>query len=285
MKTKTRNILIITAFAVAIIISFAAFGTYTYSSKHNSYKETADGYGIASYKSISTEDTFTVPDTYEGKPVTEIMAFSFANSEYLKELYIGANIRAIDIWALTNCPLLEKISVDDNNPYFSSVDGVLYNKDQTELLCYPNGKTPLETDKDGNVTGGGTLVLPDTVVSIRTNAFYMCTNLYGITFNEGLKSVGDKAFLKCGNLQEINLPSTVETIGTDAFSYCNAVKTLEIPASVTSIGDYAFFSTSTQMEKIVVHKASEADLTLGKDWIPNQANSVNTKIPVEYVGA
>lgn len=282
--SKVKYALIFAVFAVAIIASLSAFVVYTYQSNHNSFVEVSDGYGMDSYKSTSSESEFTVPDTYEDKPVTQLMAFSFANSEYLKVLNIGENINSIDIWALTNCPLLETINVDENNPYFTSVDGVLYNKDQTELLFYPNGKTLAKTDDEGNVIDGGTLVLPDTVVSIRDNAFYMCSNLYSITFNEGLKTIGTKAFLKCSNLREINLPSTVETLGTDAFSYCNAVKTLEIPSSVESIGDYAFFSTATQLDKIVVHKNSADDLTLGKDWIPTKADSVNKKIPVEYVG-
>lgn len=279
-----KNIIVYIAFFVVIALSFAAFGSYTYSSNRNSFKDNEDGCGLYRYKSTSTQEVFNVPDTYDGKPVTELMEFSVANAEYLKEINISENVKEIDIWALTNCPLLESINVDESNPYFSSVDGVLYNKDQTELIFYPNGKTPLETDKSGAVTGGGALVLPESVVSIRDNAFYMCSNLYSITFNEGLKSIGNKAFLKCENLQAIELPSTVETIGTDAFSYCNSVKELEIPASVSSIGDYAFFSTSSQIEKVIVHHNSEADLTLGKDWLPNQSDKINKKIPVEYVG-
>lgn len=282
MKKRTHKIVAVITVILAITILFSSCSLTGNSTQ---YKENADGYGLYRNKSTSTQTVLTVPDTYEGKPVTELMAFCLANSEYLEELNLGDNIKTIDVWALTNCPLLEKINVSENNPYFSSVDGVLYNKDKTELLCYPNGKTPIETDKDGNVVNGGALVLPETVASIRENAFYMCGNLYSITFNEGLETIGDKAFLKCGNLQEINLPSTVHTIGTDAFSYCNSVKTLEIPASVTSIGDYAFFSTSTKLQKIVMHHESEESLTLGKDWVPNAESAVNKKIPVEYVGA
>lgn len=282
MKKRTRTLLTVLS---AMLIILLLFSSCSLTGDETTYKETEDGYGLYRNKSTSTQEVLTVPDTYEGKPVTELMAFCLANSEYLKELHIGDNIKVIDIWALTNCPLLEKIVVSESNPYFTSVDGVLYNKDMTELLCYPNGKTPLTTDSTGAVTGGGTLVLPDSVVSIRDNAFYMCSNLYSVTFNEGLQRIGNKAFLKCGNLQKIELPNTVTDIGTDAFSYCNAVKTLEIPASVQTIGDYAFFSTASEIEKIVVHKDSENDLTLGKDWTPSKKDSIREKVPVEYVGA
>ncbi|MGN1124114.1 MAG: leucine-rich repeat domain-containing protein [Eubacterium sp.] len=280
-----KNILVFLAFFVAIAVSLTAFGAYTFTSKNNSYKDNEDGCGLYRYKSTSTETTFDVPEVYEGKPVTELMAFSVANAEYLKVLNISKNIKTIDIWAITNCPLLESINVDEENPYFSSIDGVLYNKDKTELLFYPNGKAPIVTDKSGAVTDGGTLVLPETVVSIRDNAFYLCSNLYSVTLNNGLKSIGNKAFLKCGNLQSVEFPDTLETIGIDAFSYCNSIKEVQIPSSVKSIGDYAFFSTSTQIKKIVVHQSSEADIELGKDWLPNQSDKINKKIPVEYVGA
>lgn len=279
-----KNILVFIAFFIAIALSLTAFGTYTFTSNKNSYKDNDDGCGLYRYKSTSTQEVFDVPDTYNGKTVTELMAFSVANSEYLKEINIPASVKTIDVWALTNCPVLESINVDADNPYFTSDDGVLYNKDKTELLFYPNGKEPLVTDKSGKVTGGGVVVFPESVVSIRDNAFYMCSNLYSVEFNDGLKSIGNKAFLKCENLSAINLPETVETIGTDAFSYCNSVTTLEIPSSVQSIGDYAFFSTATKIEKITIHHNSEAELKLGKDWIPNQSDKINKKIPVEYVG-
>lgn len=281
MKKLTRKL---TAVLSVVIIITVLFSSCSLTGNDTKYKETADGYGLYRTTNTSTQTEVTVPDTYEGRPVTELMAFCLANSEYLKMLNIGDNIKVIDIWALTNCPVLEKINVSEGNQYFTSVDGVLYNKDMTELLCYPNGKTPLETDDKGNIIGGGTLVIPETVVSIRDNAFYMCGNLYSITFNNGLQKIGNKAFLKCGNLQEINLPNTVTDIGEDAFSYCNAVKALEIPSSVQTIGSYAFFSTASKIEKIVVHKNSAEDLTLGDDWIPSKKDKIREKVPVEYVG-
>lgn len=279
-----KNVFMVVTFIVVIALSFTAFGSYTYSSNKNSFKETDDGCGLYRYKSTSVQEVFDVPETYEGMPVTELMSFSVANAEYLKEINISKNIKAIDVWALTNCPLLERINVDADNPYFCSVDGVLYNKDKTELIFYPNAKTALVKDESGAVVGGGELVLPDSVVSIRDNAFYLCTNLYAVTLNNGLKSIGNKAFLKCENLQEIKFPDTLEEIGTDAFSYCNSLKTVEIPSSVKSIGDYAFFSTASQVEKIVMHHNSEADLELGKDWLPNHSEKISKKIPVEFVG-
>lgn len=252
--------------------------------KKTEFKENADGVGLYRYANSSTETVFTVPEEYEGKKVTELMDFSLANAEYLTEVNIGKNITSIGIWAMTNCPVLQAINVSEENPNFKSVDGVLYNKDMTELLFYPNAKSPIETDKDGN-TSGGEFTVPETVKSIRANAFYLCGNLRQITFNEGLEKVGDKAFLKCGSLESLNLPSTLKEIGTDAFSYLDNGKltAIDVPASVETIGDFAFFSSASSVEKVTVHK-NEADITLGKDWLPNQKNAINQKVPVEFVG-
>lgn len=281
-KSKAKKIFT-KFFAVILTVTVAAaFSSCSISGKEPQYKETADGYGLYRYQSTSLENEFTVPDTYNGKPVTELQAFSIANAAYLKKINIGKNIKTIDVWALTNCIELESINVSEDNSYFKSVDGVLYNKDMTELIAYPNAKTPLEYDADGNVTGGGAIVIPDTVKAIRDNAFYLCSNLYSVTFNEGIEKIGNKAFLKCYALQEINLPDTVTEIGIDAFSYCDSVKKLEIPSSVKSIGDYAFFSTSSSIEKIIVHQNGPEALELGEDWIPNKKDTINKKVPVEY---
>lgn len=276
---KTLSVLLPVIFIGLTLSSCTSVGSGT------QFKANEDGYALYRYKDASTQTTYTVPDTYQDKAVTELAAFSLANAEYLKTLHIGKNIQTIHVWALTNCPVLEGIYVSDENPYFCSVDGVLYNKDKTALLAYPNGKTPLTRDKDGTVTGGGTITLPDTVKSIGENAFYLCTNLYSITFNEGLETIGNKAFLKCENLSAVNFPATLTEIGEDGFSYCNSLKIVEIPAAVKKIGNYGFFSTASQIEKIIIQRPDQEGLDLGKDWIPNKKDSIQDKVTVEYAGS
>lgn len=273
------------AFSLLLVVLLLAvtFSSCSLTKKESEFKESTETCAYYRYKSTSTEPEYTIPETHNGKPITELMAFSFANAEYLKVLNIGKNIEKIDVWALTNCPLLEAINVAEDNPNYKSVDGILYNKDMTTLLVYPNGKTPLQKNDKDEIIGGGSVRVPDSVKAIGENAFYLCNNLYSIEFNEGLETIGKMAFIKCGNLQEVNLPSTVKTIGEDAFSYCNSLKKLDIPSNVTEIGDYAFFSTSSVIEKITVHN-TEDGIKLGDDWIPIVKDSVGEKVPVEFVG-
>ncbi len=281
---KKKIICAVSAILALFTVMFSFSSCTGEESGNLQYKETESGYALYRYSGSSTEKSLTIPDTYDGKHVTELMAFCISNSEYLETLTIGENIEKIDPWALTNCPVLKAINVSENNKYFTSVDGVLYSKDMTKLLAYPNGKTPLVTDKNGKVTGGGSVNLPETVEVIGENAFYMCSNLYSIEFNEGLQTVEDMAFIKCTNLSALYFPSTLTEIGVDSFSYCDSLTHLEIPSCVKSIGDYAFFSTSSSIDKIVIHQPNGDSLTLGKDWIPNKKNNVREKVAVEYVG-
>lgn len=281
-----KKVICVFSAILALLTVMLSFSSCTTGGENDNlqYKDAESGYALYRYKGSSTEKTFTVPDTYSEKPVTELMAFCISNSEYLEVLNIGKNIEKIDPWALTNCPVLKAINVSEDNKYFTSINGVLYSKDMTRLIAYPNGKTALTTDKDGKVTGGGTIKLPETVKVIGENAFYMCGNLYSIEFNEGLEKIENKAFLKCTNLSSLEFPETLSEIGVDSFSYCDSLTHLEIPASVKSIGDYAFFSTSSSIDKIVVHQPNADSLTLGKEWTPNKKNNVRDKVTVEYVG-
>jgi len=96
--------------------------------------------------------------------------------------------------------------VDAQNSAYSSVDGVLFNKDRTVLIKYPEGKQ------------GTSYTIPATVTTI-----------------------GKHAFSGCENLANISIPPGVTSIESDAFSFCDSLTSISIPASVSSVGYFAFF--------------------------------------------
>ena len=106
--------------------------------------------------------------------------------------------------AFSACENLKEITVGENNTVFSSNDGVLYNKEQTKIVCCPQAKA-------------GAYVIPKTVTEI-----------------------GESAFNGCGKITSIEIPDGVITIGAYAFNLCNGLKSVIIPDSVTSIGEYGF---------------------------------------------
>jgi len=97
--------------------------------------------------------------------VTIIDPENLNNCPCLKKVILGKNISSLSDSILTNCPLLEKLEVSDENLYYSSTNGVLYNKEQTILIKYPAN------------LAGDTFIIPDSVLVINYHAFYNLANL------------------------------------------------------------------------------------------------------------
>ncbi|NLX93850.1 MAG: leucine-rich repeat domain-containing protein [Clostridiales bacterium] len=232
------------------------------------YRSNDSGVSLYRYKGTSDILAYTVPDEYEGSPVTALMEFSFANSEYLQELTLGPNINSIDVWALTNCSKLKSITVSKDNQWFKDIDGVLYTKNGDTLLAFPSMNTTA-------------LIIPAGVERIAANAFYKCSNLVSVQFPSGLKTIGDRAFLKCKALTAVNLPGGLTTIGNDAFSFCHAMEDVYVASSVTSIGNYAFFD-ATKVSAIKMEALNGDKITFGKDWKYKKDAKFNSDIPVEW---
>ncbi len=107
--------------------------------------------------------------------VTSIGDFAFYDCYNLTSIEIPNRVKSISDFAFYDCGSLTSITVDSSNTAYKSIDGVLYSKDGTELICYPAGKTAI------------TFTIPNSVTSIGNYAFYSCDNLNTITYN-GTKS-------------------------------------------------------------------------------------------------
>lgn len=230
-------------------------------------------------KTIVTE--IVIPDEYEGVPVTKIADFSATNLEYVTEITIGKNVREISDWAFGNSKKVTKIEVDDNNQYLCDVEGVVYTKDMKVLLFYPPQKGVV-TDKDenGNEVKYASYEIPEGVESIRSKAFYKCSDLKEIKLPSTIKTIEEKAFFLC-DPKEIILPDGLETIGKDAFGFCSSLKEVTVPASVTRIDDYAFYSCTSLLEVNML--GNESDITLGKKWYPtNNGASLGDELIINW---
>ena len=114
---------------------------------------------------------------------------------------------------------LEKIKVSRNNKYFSSKDGILYNKNKTKIIACPQ-KNPIYK-----------FTVPKSVKIIGKLAFYKQDNLERITFSKNVKTIEFSAFEKCKMLEIINIPKNITKIGGWAFSDCQYVEKLKIDAN------------------------------------------------------
>ena len=146
---------------------------------------------------------------------------------------------------------LQSIHVSEDHPYFSSIDGVLYNKDQTQLIrrmpknqpidryTVPSSVTTIASNAFRDCTGLTSIEIPTSVTSIGDCTFYGCTGLTSIEIPTSVTSI-DGAFSGCTGLTSIEIPSSITSIGDWTFSRCTGLTSIEIPSTVTAIGDYAF---------------------------------------------
>lgn len=218
----------------------------------------------------------------ETKPVTSIREYCLNCDEVVRVIRIGKDVKEIDGKAFYTCRALRQIIVDEENPYYCDIDGVLYNKDKTEIICYPMDRAAYLREKYGYNDAIWpdnpefyamyksqvlTYVLPATVEKIGKLCFADNT-IAALYMPEGLKTIETMATFKCWWLTDIysyksstagdvtdysaismldgiyrSLPETLEYIGSDAMSYNRVSNFLRIPASVNYIGHHAFWDT------------------------------------------
>ncbi len=160
--------------------------------------------------------------------LTEIGFSAFDNCFKLETVNIPANLNtSLGYSGLLYLYNYKDISVDSDNRQYSSVDGVLFNKDKTELIKYPQNKT----DK--------TYTVPDTVKNIHSKAFYDNHYLESVEIPSSVKEIGVYAFCNCSSLKNIDL-NKVEKIDDYAFEKCNNLKTVTVPKTVSYIGENPF---------------------------------------------
>lgn len=136
-------------------------------------------------------------------------------------------VTTIGNYAFANCEQLNEIDVASDNPYFCSVDGVLYSKDMTELVVCPRSKA-------------GAFTIPNSVTKIHAYAFEYCVNLTSVIIGDGVKRIGLCAFAFCFRMENVTIGSSVEQIDYLAFEFCESLKEITLPNSVTSLGNRAF---------------------------------------------
>ena len=138
---------------------------------------------------FGTDTELKIPSEINGKSVTSIGNEAFIYSIGFTSIIIPNSVANIGIGALMGYgSTLKNISVDKENKYFSSEDGILFNKDKSELLCYPCQK------KDESY------VIPDSVINIREFSFYNCSRLKSVIIPNTVTSIENWAFSGCDDL-------------------------------------------------------------------------------------
>ena len=257
-------------------------------------------YGCTSLKSV------TIPES-----VTYIGGYAFAECYSLKYADIPANVTGIGTSPFYNCRSLENINTDEANKWYTTVDGVLYDKDKTELINYPAGK------KDSSY------VIPEGIRTIREKAFYGCLNLceltipdsvteiesgafecsslisdeYGtikyvdgwvvgsghtanVVLKDGTRGIAFEAFSGDGIIEKVTMPDTVKYINGCAFENCTNLSEVLLSSSLENIERGAFLNCSNLADIVI----PDSVISITSDAFYNTALLNKQNTPVKYAG-
>ena len=148
--------------------------------------------------------------------VTKIGKNVFKDCTSLTKVNIPAGLRKIDSGCFRGCTNLSSITVNPKNKKYKSMDGIMFSKNKSVLVCYPANIEQEEYE------------IPDSVSIIEDWSFANCTKLKRIIIPDSVETIGEGAFINCTNLEEIVIPYSVDSINDTAFRGCKNLKKVYI---------------------------------------------------------
>ena len=247
--------------------------------------------GVVIMDTFIEEETIVIPEEIDGMKVVGVISlgsswcirqvvipdgvkmvgkelFNFLPN--LENVTIGSDVYNLQSSMFENCYEMVSYTVADDNPYFCTVDGVLYNKGMDTLIAYPIRK-------------GRNYTVPKTVTNIDALDAPIYGNLQlsfeeghsafvtvnGVTYNkdmtkilyvdktkvegvyvmpETVTEIPGKAFEDCDLLTEVVVSPKVTEIVYYAFASCDNLQAVQLPAGLVSIGERVFYETNSLTE-------------------------------------
>lgn len=221
--------------------------------------------GYMLYYYLGDAESITIPNSYQGKPVTKIDSGAFTYAENLKSITLPNSISELGDQAFYNNTKLEEIYIPDSVYEFG--EGVFEYCESLKSVRLPEGITILPESTFSGCKSLTEITLPSTVVKIGENAFKDCEALTSVKFanEDALTSIEDSAFSKTG-LTSFTLPKNVKELGSSVFKEnkklasftwnnvasevgryffdgCLALTDFKFTDALTSIGYRAFYGT------------------------------------------
>ena len=178
-------------------------------------------YNCSSLTNITIPDSVTSIESYAfygcssltsvsiGNSVTSIGSYAFYGCSSLTSVTIGSSVTSIGNLAFYNCSSIEAVYITDMAAWCE----ISFNDSSSNPLYYGAAlylNSELVTE----------LVIPDSVTSIGSYAFYNCSSLTSIEIPDGVTGIGNSAFYNCSSLTSVTIGSGVTSIGEYAFRYC-----------------------------------------------------------------
>ena len=213
---------------------------------------------------LSEEKNLVIPDTIDGIAVTELGKLAFGNDigKPYETITLPASIEYISSDnPFSVCDSLTEVIVDSSNENYIAEDGVLFTKDKSKLVCYPQKKTgsSYSIPEGVSVLGEASIyntqlseiTFPSTLTEIQYYALGNNSKLTSADLSKtAVSSIGLYAFTDCSSLSSVLLPDSLYEIAGAAFSRCKALSEITLPKNLGMIGQYAFIDTG--LSKITV---------------------------------
>lgn len=238
----------------------------TYKAKEGTYTYFLLG-DEATIVKADVKGNVTLPSKLGGKKVTGILSYAFKDLSKLTAIVIPEGVKFIGKGAFKDsgitkltlpstltdieenafqyCKKLKTVVLSGKNPALTlDEQGVLYNKDKTELILFPSKSSVKE------------YTLPETVTKIWSYAFAYNNTLKSVTVNEGVTEIGEFAFHCCKGMTSLSLPQSLETIGQSAFRACTKLESIAIGEKVKRLPTYTF-AYCTRLKDVTLPKGLE----------------------------
>ena len=186
--------------------------------------------GDGAFSGCSNLEAIGLPESLE-----QIGREAFVSCKALTEVLIPDNVSFIGQDAFGDCENLQAFDVNPENPAFYSWGGILFSKDETELIRYPEAKA-------------GDYQIPFVVKKLGENAFQGCSGLTGLDMGAGIKQISEKQFIDCRNMKYVRLGVETKSIGALAFANCISLERVTNMSDVTQIGSQAFLGCTSLTE-------------------------------------
>ena len=188
---------------------------------------------------------YSIPDG-----VTVIRDRAFNKCISLNSITIPKSVQDIETYSFFGCISLEAINVAASNKNYADVNGILFSKDKTKIVCYPANKKNMSYSIPVSVKVVGVaafrdciylkgITIPDSVTNIEHHAFSNCKSLKSITIPDSITAIEMATFIDCASLTGVKIPDSVTSIRSGAFSNCTSLTKITIPAGVKTIADSA----------------------------------------------
>ena len=188
---------------------------------------------------------YSIPDG-----VTVIRDRAFNKCLSLNSITIPKSVQDIETYSFFGCTSLEAINVAASNKNYADVNGILFSKDKTKIVCYPANKKNMSYSIPVSVKVVGVaafrdciylkgITISDSVTNIEHHAFSNCKSLKSITIPDSITAIEMATFIDCASLTGVKIPDSVTSIRSGAFSNCTSLTKITIPAGVKTIADSA----------------------------------------------